>query len=831
MNHLRNFLLCLLLCMTPFLSSTPCPPAIHALLERIGGKGTAEKFVIRIEETLSPSGKEAFMISTENGKPCIKGSTPSAVTTGINWYLNHIAHINLSWNRPTAPLSQQSLPLPTRAELHESSAQYRYYLNYCTFSYSMAFWTWQRWEQEIDWMALHGINMPLQLVGIDAVWRNFMKQYGYTDAQISRYIAGPGFQAWWLMGNLEGWGGPNPDWWYERQTQLAKKINRRMRELGIEPVLPGFSGQVPSLQHTGVSRQSFHSLPNGTWCSFSRPDFIAPDNPQFDQVARDYYKHLNQVMGTSTYYSMDLFHEGGQPPLGVAARPSYQKVYEAMNASHPHSKWVIQQWQWSADQYQALRAVPKGQLIVLDLFSDGNPAWQHNGYEGHDYVYCMLHNFGGRVGIHGRLAQTITDYYTALSQYPSNTKGIGATPEGLETNPVLYDALFELPWTRITHPYSWLSHYAVRRYGQANKAAQKAWQLIGHSALACPTDQQGTSEPILCARPSLSVNHVSTWSTSRLYYPPQSLLQAADLLLSQKEILHGKNYNYDVVDATRQCLSNYAHLLLSSLQKAKQTSSMSSFQRQSDLFLQLIADQDRLLSTTPDFNLRHWLTLARQIPQEVNINSSAAKNWLEWNARKQITTWGDEAQANRGGLHDYSNREWAGLLRQYYYPRWQTFFNHIIEGTPALTAAEWYAIENQFCQQHITTDPVVTSGESPTQVADELFHKYFSRLHTALSGDYYISHFVSNIPTNPLIDRAYVGESYMPQLQSSSAIKVKQIAVDFNGDHDFTPNEIQQGASITIPPATPLGEVAVRLLLSDHTLITYQLRVETHRPA
>ena len=41
----------------------------------------------------------------------------------------------------------------------------------------------------------------------------------------------------WGMNNLEGWGGKNPDWWYERQEQLARKILARMRELGIEPVL------------------------------------------------------------------------------------------------------------------------------------------------------------------------------------------------------------------------------------------------------------------------------------------------------------------------------------------------------------------------------------------------------------------------------------------------------------------------------------------------------------------------------------------------------------------------------------------------------------------
>ena len=32
-------------------------------------------------------------------------------------------------------------------------------------SYSMAYWDWERWKAEIDWMALLGINLPLAFTG------------------------------------------------------------------------------------------------------------------------------------------------------------------------------------------------------------------------------------------------------------------------------------------------------------------------------------------------------------------------------------------------------------------------------------------------------------------------------------------------------------------------------------------------------------------------------------------------------------------------------------------------------------------------------------------
>jgi alpha-N-acetylglucosaminidase len=32
----------------------------------------------------------------------------------------------------------------------------------------MAYWDWARWEAELDWMALQGINLPLAFTGAAA---------------------------------------------------------------------------------------------------------------------------------------------------------------------------------------------------------------------------------------------------------------------------------------------------------------------------------------------------------------------------------------------------------------------------------------------------------------------------------------------------------------------------------------------------------------------------------------------------------------------------------------------------------------------------------------
>ena len=57
---------------------------------------------------------------------------------------------------------------------------FRVYLNYCTFDYSMCWWDFARWEKEIDFMAMNGINMPLTPIGSEAVWYEALQEFNFT---------------------------------------------------------------------------------------------------------------------------------------------------------------------------------------------------------------------------------------------------------------------------------------------------------------------------------------------------------------------------------------------------------------------------------------------------------------------------------------------------------------------------------------------------------------------------------------------------------------------------------------------------------------------------
>ena len=687
------------------------PAAVVALINRIGGAGTDASFKFVHDPSMN-SKNEVFVIGSEEGKILIKGTTISAITTGIGWYLQNYAHINIAWNSLNektvsgdAYADLSSLPIPTGEETRTSDAMYRYYLNTCAFGYSMTSWTWKRWQQEIDWMALHGINMPLQLVGLEEVWRKFLtmeengtRKYGYTDEEAKAFVAGPAFIAWWAMNNLQGWGGTaagtksggtwegaggvQDDNWYARQKKLANDIVTRQRELGMQPVIPGWSGMVPT---NFASKSGYTTRDNGgNWAGdFVRPLLLNVSNANYAEIAADYYTCLHEVMGESQYYSMDPFHEDG----GAGTMEDYEAMYAAMEAAMPGSKWVIQQWQWSSTQKYSLTAVPAGRLVVLDLFSDGSPAFDsYNGYAPQDAVFCAIPNFGGRSGIMARLTNLANNYFHYKAKY-SSIKGVGAAPEAIEQTPVTYDLIFQLPWMGSKPDVAeWITNYSIARYGVENAEIQEAWSLLRQGPLNYGADGiQGPVEDVWAAKPNLDAKAASYWGKTtnhaiRTYTKArhQMLIDATYKLISQssaiaKGSIYESNYNYDLVEFGGGVLADYAYYLLLGIKAAKNASNTALYEARRDAFLQLILDVDAFKGTNLNFRLGKWTQEARDAAKEVEGATTATPDWYEYNnARTIVSTWSSPST----NLNDYSYRSWQGLMKDLYYPRWKHYFEN-----------------------------------------------------------------------------------------------------------------------------------------------------------
>ena len=709
-----------LICMLCLAVVVKAASPIQGLLERID-KGASRKFVI--EQVKSPT--DFFELDQKGDKVVIRGNNYVSIATGVNWYLKYYAGIQLSWNGMTAQLPAV-LPAVPQKERHETDLKYRYDFNYCTYSYTMAFWDWDRWEKEIDWMALHGINLPLAVVGADVVWYNVLTKLGYTKDEINEFIAGPAFQGWWLMNNLEGWGGPNPDSWYKQRETLQKQILKRMREYGIRPVLPGYSGMVP---HNAKERLGLNVSDPGLWCGYRRPAFLQPTDPRFNEIADLYYKEMSRLYGKADFYSMDPFHEGGNV-AGVDLNAAGQAIWGAMKKANPKAVWVAQAWQANPRQ-KMIENLPAGDLIVLDLFAESRPQggdpestwYRKEGFGKHDWLYCMLLNYGGNVGLHGKMKHVIDEFYKAkTSSFGKTMKGVGMTMEGSENNPVMFELLCELPWRPARFDKDeWLKNYTVARYGKADKAVQDAWLLLSNTIYNCPAKntQQGTHESVFCGRPDYDVYQVSSWSEMEPYYKPEDIIRAAGIMLSAADRFKGNNnFEYDLIDIVRQAVAEKGRLVYPIMIDAYKAGEKELFAASSQRFLDLILLQDKLLAARPEFKVGTWIEKARNLgttPEE--------KDLYEWNARVQVTTWGNRVAADEGGLRDYAHKEWNGLLRDFYYNRWKVWIDRQkaqLNGAP-VKAIDFYAIEEPWTKQ---TNPYSSQAEGDViEVAKEVYAK------------------------------------------------------------------------------------------------------------
>ncbi len=693
-----------------------CPVVIDSLLSRLMPQ-QKEQIVVKIRQGTK---QNYYKITASGRQIVIEGNSPVSVASGIHRYMKECLNISVSWTdmKPELP---GKLPLPSRVIREESPYRFVTYMNYCTFGYSAAYWDWERWEQEIDWMAMHGVTHPLAMVGVEVVWRNFLRQQGYTDAEVKAFLTGPAYLPWLLMGNMQGLGGPLPDEWFERQEKLQKKILARMREYGMEPVFQAFYGMVPSSFKEKYPQRQI--VEQGKWNTFDRPDVLSPLDPGFSRLAESWYREYKALFGTSGFYAGDLFHEGGKTgKLDVTA--CAKAVEAAMRKANPKAVWVLQSWGPNPSA-ALLKGLDPEHALVVELCAEYWHRWKdQGGYEGIPWAWSNISNWGGNIGLHGRLEAIATQPVAAFGDKKAakTLVGIGFTPEGIETNPVVPALWGDMVWRKKPlQPEEWIERYPVCRYGSERTSLKMAWQGFLRTVYGTFPGSRRPSESVFCAAPSLNVKTVSAWSQCRIYYDPGEYARACCYLLEDTADLRGNlNYQYDAVDMVRQYLADLGRETYVAIQLAWKQQNQEAFESNVTRFLELIRDQDELLLTHPAFSLEGWLKEARLASQNTGI-----QNQYEYYHRLLITSW-DKRQ---GALNDYAHREIGGLLGSYYYKRWELYFNYLKQRreNPEMPPPVIYGWTQTWLYQDIGQD-LKQIPVNPVDMAVRKFKKYYKQM-------------------------------------------------------------------------------------------------------
>lgn len=660
--------------------------------------------------------RDVFELSTVASKILVKGSSATAITSGINYYLHNYCNASFSWNGDQNILPT---PLPTVSGTvrKETPYQYRYSLNYCTHNYTMSFWDWARWEREIDLMAMQGVNVFLSPIGSEAVWQKTLEHFGYSFVEIQNFVAGPSHTAWWLMDNLEGEGGKVSQEYIDARTALQKKIMARAKELGMNVVLQGYAGMVPTSFAAKVPTATV--VAQGDWCGYTRPPVVT--GAVCDSVAKYWYIESVKLFGAADFYGGDAFHEGGIIPNGLNLADYATQLQSWMLKTNPKSTWVLQAWQ-ANPRTEILKGIKKDQCLILDYSNDVYGFWKsRNGFNGYPWVYGVINNFGGRMGIYARLQKVADDVFAMQnSAIKGNNLGIGIAPEAIIYNQVSYDLLWDLAWeTSAVTTSNWVTKFADRRYGTALENTQKAWQTLNTTALACTSGQEGGSESIINARPSLTVGAVSCCATSNIYYTPSAIIPAWTNMMNSIDVLKDKTtFKHDLVDISRQVLANYAKQVYTEMVSAFNAANKPLFNTKSALFLDIMLDQDSLLRTREEYLLGKWISDARALG-----TTPAESDIFELDARALPTTWNTKYD---GFLHEYAHHEWAGLTKDFYRERWKLFIADLtsrLNGNAAQNINFFTAFEKPWINKKGNGYDVTPNGKE-IEMSTYIYNKY-----------------------------------------------------------------------------------------------------------
>jgi alpha-N-acetylglucosaminidase len=383
-------------------------------------------------------------------------------------------------------------------------------------------------------------------------------------------------------------------------------------------------------------------------------------------------------------------------------------------------------WQKNPTQ-ELLAALDTSHLLIADIEQGRIPRDDRDKeFRGASWLFGGLWEFGGRTTMGAPLYDYAVRMPRMAQHHGSHIVGTALFTEGLDTNPFAFDLYTEMAWhsTAVNLPH-WTEGYATRRYGAEDAHAQQAWQILLKTAYSYRADggegeRDAAQESLFNAQPSLTTTHAATWSPPAPRYPVDDLEPAlTQLLLVAPQLRATETYRYDLVDVARQVMSNQSRKLLPQIKTAYDARDRAAFSRLTAEWFRCMKLQDALLETNEFFLLGRWLSY---VPPWAS--SPPERDRMNYDARSILTTWGDR-KASEAGLHEYANRDWAGLTSDYYLPRWKMYFDSLSTSLAVNEPArpiDWYAFGDRWdhSQRQFTATPQGDTYAAALAIAREL---------------------------------------------------------------------------------------------------------------
>ena len=648
---------------------------VKGIIARTIGEKYVDGFELRLDRRLKT---DYYTVESLRGVVRLISNSGVGLASAFNCYLKEVCkcHVSRFGNRIELP---QNLPqVKGKIERH-TTFKHRYAYNYCAHSYSMSFWNEKDWQKELDFLAMNGVNMILDITGMEEVYRRFLTKLGYRLREIKNFLTGPSYFAWCYMANITGVGGPLHDNFFYESAELARKNHRRMQVLGIDVVLEAYNGMVPS--DIAKKVRDIPTIEQGLWNGLPRPLMIDPASVSYVKYATLFYECQKEVFGDITkFFAGDICHEGGSLK-GTNEKDVYMNFVGALTKFRRDAVVIMQGWGENPTKSFIKYSKPfrDEHVLMLDLFAESRPKSEGRSapLSKFNYLYGMLNSFGGRMGIHGNI--DVLPEKIRRSSKNSNFKGIALTAESNTSDPAVVDLFFSTVWEDIKDTDEWLKSFAERRYGARNENIEKSLEIQLKTALSDKYYNlgEGAPENLLCGRPEGRYDKVSSWGNTKFGYNVKEFEDAAKLFLADYDKFKDNEcYVYDAVNILRQVISNKIYGIILNMESEYKSKDYFAFLENGKKLLSLADTLDKILLNHKDFTLGEYLG---KVEQYANKLDDFTKELYLINAKALITTWYSRPAANPGGLHDYSNRQWGDLVSQFYKVRWEKFIEFVQE--------------------------------------------------------------------------------------------------------------------------------------------------------
>ena len=712
--------------------------SVRALIDRIAGPGTGDKFDVQLIPAEEGTGRDVWEVdwNSSANRPVLRGNDGVSLATAFNYYLKYYCYQDFPYVATASYKIEMPKSLPkVENKVHNVfEYEYRHYFNVnCEYKYSAVNYGEQEWQRRVDWMAMNGYNMFLFDFDYRAVWlkmaqdgvlgKAFVKgEPEYNPAAMKELLTAsvdkvPMFGEYAVSEKS-----------VELSAQLGASVVEMAFELGIEPEIRPFYGALPFMfpnNHDDYYKRSkadfridlpgsvfdgltaylaakWQNSPQGIALSpYTVASASAEDQKKaletFTYLSEQYYAYYMKVYPfdangrTLKYVYKDLVEEQGFV-IKHAAYPNKTLSYleEQFQKLNPSGKWIVSSWtiqQWELDYFSV------DKTLVIDLA--GNKSGSTNEFWGTQWLWCRLNNYGGNQGLGHDLPGAVTQF-AKLKQSSKNLSGFALGPEGSDTDPLYYDFMSELSW-RSDLPLTkaeadayiagWMREYAKRRYGleayaEAPELFDEFTELL-RTTFYSATPKGAPEQSVINGAPKLSGTQARPNADTQTQ--GWSFKDASELFGLTAALVNtiGKEnqtpgFLYDMTDVTRQILSELAQPIYKKIDPAYSKDTIGTAKAYTQMIIDIIYDMDELLASNENFLFGSRVEGARS-----RGATEADAAYYEVIERTFVTYWMADNATPIWAVYDYANKQLAGYLKDWCAVRWEYFYNELDKASKA----------------------------------------------------------------------------------------------------------------------------------------------------